>query len=73
MDLGAPRWLALASASPVACAEIVDLLLEAGAKKVYVADLMGIDQTIVPGGWALEDPFGSSSSLNRNALLPPGT
>src|SRR4029077_17207786 len=48
-----------ATSSPVACAEIVKLLLEAGAGKVYVADLMGIENTLMPGGWALEDPYGT--------------
>ena len=47
-----------ATSSPVACAEVCKLLLEAGAKKVVVADLMGIENTLMPGGWALEDPFG---------------
>lgn len=47
-----------AVASPESCAEIVKLCLDAGASKVYVVDLMGIENTLVPGGWALEDTYG---------------
>ncbi len=58
-----------ATSSPVAVAEMVKLLLAAGAGRVYVADLMGIDNTIVPGGWALEDPFGSGFDPNTDGTI----
>lgn len=50
-----------ATASPESAGEIARLCLEAGASKVYVADLMGIENTLVPGGWAMEDMFVASN------------
>ncbi len=58
-----------ATASPVACAELVKLCLAAGAGKVWVADLMGIENTLMPGGWALEDPFGSGFDRDDDATI----
>jgi uncharacterized protein (DUF362 family) len=58
-----------AVASPVACAELVRMCLDAGAGKVFVADLMGIENTLVPGGWALEDPFGSGFDRQNDATI----
>lgn len=58
-----------ATSSPVAVAEVVKLALEAGAKKVYVADVMGLENTLVPGGWALEEPFGKIFLGDEDATI----
>jgi len=47
-----------ATVSPESAGELARLCLEAGASRVYVADLMGIENTLMPGGWALENKFG---------------
>jgi uncharacterized protein (DUF362 family) len=52
------------TASPVACAELVRMCLEAGAKQVVVADCMGIEHTLGMSGWALENPWGKHNWLN---------
>jgi len=58
-----------AVASPVACAELVRMCLDAGATKIYVADLMGIEATLVPGGWSLEDPFGTGFDRDKDGTI----
>ena len=46
------------TASPEACGELALMCLEAGAGKVVIADVMGVEHTLIPGGWALESQFG---------------
>ncbi len=46
------------TASPESCAELTKMCLEAGAGRVTIADCMGVEHTMVPGGWHLESPFG---------------
>lgn len=58
-----------ATSSPVACAELVKLLLAAGAGKVVIADLMGLENTLMPGGWALEDPFGGGFNAQTDGTI----
>jgi uncharacterized protein (DUF362 family) len=58
-----------AVASPVACAQLVKMCLDAGAKKVWVADLMGIENTLMPGGWAFEDPFGGGFDADTDGTI----
>jgi uncharacterized protein (DUF362 family) len=58
-----------ATSSPIAVAEVAKLLLEAGAKKVYIADLMGLENTLVPGGWSLEDPFGGGFDPSNDGTI----
>jgi uncharacterized protein (DUF362 family) len=57
------------TASAIACAELVAMCVEAGAKRVYVADVMGIENTLVPGRWALESPFGGTFYSDTDATL----
>ncbi len=58
-----------AVSSPTSCAELVKLCLDAGASRVYVADLMGIENTLVPGGWSLEDPKGKGFNANTDGTI----
>ena len=46
------------TASPEACGELANLCLEAGAGKVIIADVMGVEHTLIPGGWGLESQYG---------------
>ncbi len=57
------------TASAVACVEVARMCLDAGAKRVYVADVMGIENTLVPGTWVLENPFGGWFDASRDATL----
>jgi uncharacterized protein (DUF362 family) len=60
-----------ATVSPESCSEIVKMCLDAGASKVFVVDLMGIENTLMPGGWALEDTFGliPAFSYDKDATI----
>jgi len=57
------------TASPVSCVEIAKLCLDAGASKVTIADCMGIEHTMVPGGWHLEDPWGNDFDVDDDATI----
>jgi uncharacterized protein (DUF362 family) len=55
------------TASPESCGELVALCLEAGARKVTVADSMGIEHTLVPGAFgALESPFNRTTGWGHS-------
>ncbi|MCA9618467.1 MAG: DUF362 domain-containing protein [Myxococcales bacterium] len=58
-----------ATTSPHAVAALVKLCLDAGASRVFVADLMGLENTLVPGGWALEDPLGSGFDPDHDGTI----
>jgi uncharacterized protein (DUF362 family) len=47
-----------ATVSPESCGELARMFLDAGAKQVTIADVMGIENTLMPGGWALEGVMG---------------
>ena len=47
-----------ATISPESCGELAKMCLEAGASRVTIADVMGIENTLMPGGWALEGKLG---------------
>lgn len=47
-----------ATVSPESAGELARMFLDAGASRVVIADVMGIENTLVPGGWAMEDEFG---------------
>lgn len=57
------------TASPAACVTLARMFLEAGAKRVYVADVMGIDATLVPGRGTLESPFGGPFDASSDATI----
>jgi uncharacterized protein (DUF362 family) len=57
------------TASPVSAGELVKLCLDAGASQVVVADCMGIEHTLVPGGWKLEDPWGDHFDPTGDATI----
>lgn len=49
------------TASPESCAALIAMCLERGARRVIIADCMGIEHTIAPGAFANESPFGRGS------------
>ncbi len=57
------------TASPIVAAELAKLCLDAGASQVVFADCMGIEHTLTPGGWHLEDPWGNSFDPNKDATI----
>lgn len=57
------------TASPIACVAVAQMCLDAGAKRVYVADVMGIDATLVPGRGTIEDPFGGFFDASSDATI----
>ncbi len=54
------------TASSVSVSEIAQMCLEAGAGQVVIADVMGIEHTLVPGGWALESKYGRSLAFDAS-------
>lgn len=57
------------TASPVSAAELTKMCLDAGASQVIIADCMGIEHTMVPGGWHLEDPWGNDFDPDDDATI----
>jgi uncharacterized protein (DUF362 family) len=57
------------TASPVSAAELTKMCLDAGASQVIIADCMGIEHTLVPGGWHLEDPWGNDFDVDDDATI----
>jgi uncharacterized protein (DUF362 family) len=57
------------TASPVSASELARMCLDAGASQVIIADCMGIEHTLVPGGWHLEDPWGNDFDPDDDATI----
>lgn len=57
------------TASPVSAAELTKMCLDAGASQVIIADCMGIEHTLTPGGWHLEDPWGNDFDVDDDATI----
>ncbi len=57
------------TAGGIPCAELAAMCLEAGAKRVYIADVMGIENTLMPGRWAFESPFGDGFASSTDGTI----
>jgi uncharacterized protein (DUF362 family) len=57
------------TASPVSAGELAKMCLDAGASQVIIADCMGIEHTLVPGGFHLEDPWGNDFDVDDDATI----